>query len=122
DLSEKTIFIENWNKFEVNLRKSHKTGFYLDQREMRSLMGQLSKGKKVLNCFSYTGGFSVYAAKSGAASVTTLDISSEVIEQAKRNFEINDINLSGHQFVSEDIFKFLDSQKKLDFDIVILDP
>jgi len=118
----KTTVMENGIKFEIDFEHSHKTGFYLDQREMRSLIGSLSKGKSILNCFSYTGGFSIYAAKNGAQTVTSVDISSEVIDQARRNFALNNIPLDFHEFVSQDVFKFFDNQKEFDYDIVILDP
>lgn len=112
---------ENGHAFEINLEKSHKTGFYLDQREMRKLIGNLAKDKRVLNCFSYTGGFSIYAAKQGAETVDSLDISKEVIEQAQRNFELNGMDPNKYGFVAKDIFQFIE-EDSLDYDIVILDP
>jgi 23S rRNA (cytosine1962-C5)-methyltransferase len=114
--------IENGIKFEIDLENSHKTGFYLDQREMRNLIGSMSKGKSVLNCFSYTGGFSLYAVKHGATQVNSVDISKEVIEQAARNFEINDIDPENHEFTAEDVFNYIQNHNELDYDIVILDP
>lgn len=113
--------LENGFKFEINLEKSHKTGFYLDQREMRTLIGSLSKDKKILNCFSYTGGFSIYSASNGAKHVTSIDISEEVIEQSKKNFELNKLDQKNHKFEAIDTFEFL-AKDKLDYDIVILDP
>ncbi len=118
----KVEFLENSIKFETDIANSHKTGFYLDQREMRSLIASLSKNKKILNCFSYTGGFSVAAAIAGASKVTSVDISEEVISQAKKNFELNNIDLSKHEFISEDVFEYLNNKDISDFDIVILDP
>ncbi len=120
--SEQVEILENGIKFRINLKNSHKTGFYLDQREMRRLIGSLSPNKRVLNCFSYTGGFSVYAAKNMANVVTSVDISEEVIAQAKENFEVNQLNSSNYEFIAQDVFDYLDKQKKLDYDIVILDP
>lgn len=120
-----TEFKENNFSFELNPAQSHKTGFYLDQREMRDFVGSISKDKTVLNCFSYTGGFSVYAAKSGANRVVSVDISKEVIEQAQRNFKINNIDTIKNKFIAQDVFKYLESvdNKELQtFDIVILDP
>jgi 23S rRNA (cytosine1962-C5)-methyltransferase len=112
---------ENGVKFLINLENSHKTGFYLDQREMRKLIGEMSNGKRLLNCFSYTGGFSLYAALNGATTVDSVDISEEVIEQAKKNFEINGLDPNAYGFYAQDVFKFL-RENELDYDIVILDP
>lgn len=113
---------ENGMKFEIDLENSHKTGFYLDQRNMRELIGQLSKGKRVLNCFSYTGGFSVAAALGGARHVTSVDISEEVIAQAERNFDLNKIEKGPHSFVAADVFKYIEDLDQIMDDIVILDP
>jgi 23S rRNA (cytosine1962-C5)-methyltransferase len=117
------VFKENNNLFNLSPLTSHKTGFYLDQREMRDYVGSIAKNKKVLNCFSYTGGFSVYAAKAGAELVSSVDISKEVIEQAKKNFILNNIDVSKHIFLAQDVFKFIESENAIkDYDIVILDP
>lgn len=113
--------LENGAKFLVDIPAGHKTGFYLDQREMRGLIGELSKGKRVLNCFAYTGGFSVFAALNGAKQVTSVDISDEAIKMAETNFELNGIQSKDHSFVAADVFKFLRADE-LDYDIVILDP
>jgi 23S rRNA (cytosine1962-C5)-methyltransferase len=112
---------ENGVKFLINLENSHKTGFYLDQREMRKLIGEMATGKRLLNCFSYTGGFSLYAALNGATTVDSVDISEEVIEQAKKNFEINGLDPNAYGFYAKDVFKFL-RENELNYDIVILDP
>lgn len=120
-----TEFKENGYKFELNPANSHKTGFYLDQREMRDFVGSISKDKAVLNCFSYTGGFSVYAAKSGAKKVTSVDISKEVIEQAQRNFRLNNLSIAEHEFIAQDVFKYLETipnEEFKNFDIIVLDP
>lgn len=121
-IPNKLIAMENGNKFEIDVENGHKTGFYLDQREMRQMIADLSSRKqKLLNCFSYTGGFSVYSAKVGAKT-TSVDISSYAIEACERNFKINGINTDDHEFVTADVFDFLNTQDKLDYDIVILDP
>lgn len=114
---------EHGIKFGIDLVNSHKTGFYLDQRNMRQLIGNLSNSKRVLNCFGYTGGFALYAAKNGATKVVNLDISPEVNAQAKENFKLNDLDPDSSQFefVSQDVFTYLREQD-LDYDIVILDP
>jgi len=120
----KTIVKENGVKFEIDFKNSHKTGFYLDQRNMRELIGSLSEGRKVMNCFSYTGGFSVYSALNNAKSVISVDISEEVINQAKANFKLNKLkpDAKKFKFVAEDVFKYLEKQKEISSDIVILDP
>ncbi|MCA9386997.1 class I SAM-dependent rRNA methyltransferase, partial [Candidatus Dojkabacteria bacterium] len=117
-----TEILENEVKFIVDVKNGHKTGFYLDQRNMRAYITSLIRGKKLLNCFSYTGGFSVYAALNGAKEVTSVDISEEVINGAVKNFEANGIDAKQHSFVAQDVFEFLEDQKELDYDIVILDP
>ncbi len=113
--------VENEIKFQVDLKNSQKTGFFLDQREMRVLVGQMAKNKKVLNCFSYTGGFSLYAAHGGANQVDSVDISAEAIEQAKINFKLNNFDIKKNNFYAEDVFQFLRG-KELNYDLIILDP
>lgn len=127
----KVEVLENGIKFEVDLKNSQKTGFFLDQREMRVLVGNLAKGKNVLNCFSYTGGFSLYAEQNGAKQVDSVDISEEAVEQSKVNFKLNGIlpppptpssgRRGNYHFFAEDVFKFL-REKELDYDLIILDP
>lgn len=111
--------LENGLKFSVNWVDGQKTGFFLDQRDNRALVGEHSKGKKVLNTFSYTGGFSVYALANGATSVTSLDISKPAVEMADKNAELNGFS-EQHLAVAEDAFKYLD--KAEDYDLIILDP
>ena len=118
---DKVLILENGHKFLVSFREAQKTGFFLDQREMRALVGRLSSGRSVLNCFSYTGGFSVYAAKAGAKKVETVDISVPAIERAKENFTLNDIALPQHAFSAVDVFDHL-REAGDQFDVVILDP
>lgn len=115
------IFKENGLTFKTSLTQSQKTGFFLDQREMRQWVRQLSKGKKVLNAFSYTGGFTVYALEGGATWVDTVDISRDAIEAAKENVALNGWKTDGEHFFCEDLFLFL-RQRELDYDLVILDP
>lgn len=114
-------FKENGLLFNLCLEKSQKTGFFLDHREMRLWIRHLAKGKRVLNAFSYTGGFSVNALAGGAKSVDSVDISSEAIEAAKKNIALNGENPEAHQFFCEDVFLFL-RQRDLPYDLVILDP
>lgn len=118
---EEVEALENDLKFLVNIPLSQKTGLYLDHREMRTFLGSLSKGKEVLNCFSYTGGFSLYAAKNGAQKVDTVDSSNFAITYSKKNFEIN--NLSGNfNFYDMDVFDFIEQNDLSSYDIIILDP
>ena len=122
------LFKENKLIFEANPVLGHKTGFYLDQRDNRAKVMQMSNGKDVLNVFSYNGGFSVYAAAGGATSVTSVDINPYAIESAARNFQHNfnvDENLKEiHKTVVEDAFTYLDrcAKEGKKFGMVILDP
>jgi 23S rRNA (cytosine1962-C5)-methyltransferase len=119
---QEVVFQENGLSFIASLLKSQKTGFFLDHREMRQLIRTLSEGKRVLNAFSYTGGFSVYALAGGAATVDSLDISQDAIEGARRNIALNGFNVEKQQFICADIFSFLREQSNLPYDLVILDP
>jgi 23S rRNA (cytosine1962-C5)-methyltransferase len=112
---------ENGALFLVNIEEGQKTGFFLDQREMRQLIGRLSKNRRVLNCFSYTGGFSVFALQGGAHSVTSVDASEEACRYAMENTLLNHLPLAQHQVVQEDVFSFLKTNRDV-FDLVILDP
>ncbi len=115
---------ENGNKFLVDIKNGHKTGFYLDQRENRNLLEKYSAGNEILNCFSFTGGFSVYAIKAGASYVTNVDSSDEALLLADKNLFLNGIDSSKYENVNEDVFKYLrklrDSNKQ--FDVIVLDP
>lgn len=114
-------FKENGLLFTLSLEKSQKTGFFLDHREMRQWIRYLAKGKRVLNAFSYTGGFSVYALAGGAESVDSVDISEDAIENAKKNVALNGWDPQAHNFYCEDVFLFL-RERELPYDLVILDP
>ena len=119
------IFSENGVRFEADVLRGQKTGFFLDQRDNRAEVEKLSSGKKVLNAFSFSGGFSVYAARGGAKSVTDLDISAHALESAKRNFALNK-NYSGvanccHETVQADCFDWLEKTAGK-FDLIVLDP
>ncbi len=113
-------------KLFVDPRKGHKTGFYLDQREARRTVGEFAKGRRVLNAFSYTGGFGLHAAVGGAKSVVQVDISSDAIALAKRNAEATLGHKYGEtmEFVEADVFKFLRSCRDAGktFDMIVLDP
>lgn len=110
--------------FLVNVKTGHKTGFYLDQRENRKRVKAFAKGKKVLNCFAYTGGFSLFALEGGADHVTSIDTSEEAISLIDKNAALNHCNASRMTHLQEDVFsslrKFRDRNER--FDIIILDP
>lgn len=114
-------FKENGLHFTMSLEKSQKTGFFLDHREMRQWIRQLASGKKVLNAFSYTGGFSVYALAGGATRVDSVDISKEAIDTAEKNVALNGWDPKSQGFFCEDVFLFL-RQHDLPYELVILDP
>lgn len=115
------VGIENGYKFHVDLIEGQKTGFFIDQREMRKLIGSLSQNKEVLNCFSYSGGFSIYALKNGAKKVRSVDISKKAVELVEKNIKLNHLDSSDHEAICEDVFEFLKNDPIQD-DIVILDP
>jgi 23S rRNA (cytosine1962-C5)-methyltransferase len=108
-------------KFLVDWENGQKTGFFLDQRENRRLLGDFSKGKKVLNTFCYTGGFSVYALQAGAELVHSVDASEKAIELTRRNIELNGFDALQHACFAEDTFDFLKEKKDI-YDLIILDP
>ncbi len=110
--------LENGHHFRVSLTEGQKTGFFLDHRVMRFDIGQRSEGKRVLNCFSYSGGFSVYAAAGGAAQVDSVDISEKAMDMARVNMNLN--GFTGG-FFAADVFQFL-RENPLNYNIVILDP
>lgn len=112
---------ENGYKFLVDPHQGQKTGFFLDQRENRKLIGTMSHGKRVLNCFSYTGGFSVYAAGGGALETVSVDSSEPALNTAKSNFELNDISLDKNTFLKTDVFQYLRDSRQ-EFDLIVLDP
>ncbi len=118
---EEITILENNLHFQINWKKGQKTGFFLDQREMRSLIGSLSKNKTVLNCFSYTGGFSLYALKGGAKRVDSLDCSASALEEARKNFSLNHMDVHKNHFIEADAFDFL-RKDPLQYDLIILDP
>ncbi len=112
---------EHGNKFSIDWERGQKTGFFIDQRENRKLLGDYAKGKKVLNLFGYTGGFSVYARGGGAELVHTVDSSAYAIEMAEQNMILNFGDDSGHEGITADAFKYLASAKE-EYDLVVLDP
>lgn len=119
--STEDIALENGLKFHVDWLKGQKTGFFVDQRNNRSLLQQYSKGRKVLNMFCYTGGFSFYAMRGGAELVHSVDSSQKAIDLTNANVELNFPNDPRHKAFAEDAFKFLDNMKT-PYDLIILDP
>lgn len=115
------IVTENGNKFYVDWGSGQKTGFFLDQRENRELVKKYSRGRRVLNTFSYTGGFSVYALAGGAGEVVSVDSSSAAVELAIRNASLNFGNEAPHCGVAADVFDYL-KESDSRFDMIILDP
>ena len=113
---------ERGSKFLISYLRGQKTGFFLDQREMRSLVGEYAKDKRVLNCFSYTGGFTIAALNSGASYAHSIDISKEAIELAKANLLLNKFDPEINKLIVDDVTKFLRTTPSLPYDIVILDP
>lgn len=112
---------ENGVKFLVNFMEGQKTGFFLDQRDNRQYLGTLAKGRSVLNLFSYTGGFSLYAGVEKASAVTSVDIAPAAIKMAEKNWQMNDLNPDNHEGVVADVFDFVKSSTQK-YDIVMVDP
>lgn len=112
---------ENGIRFLVDIHHGQKTGFYLDQRDNRYLVKNHSRGKRVLNGFAYTGGFSLYAAKGGATEMVSVESSEAALNTAKNNFEKNGLTSAAYQFIREDVFEYLRSSRQ-EFDLIILDP
>jgi 23S rRNA (cytosine1962-C5)-methyltransferase len=124
--SDDNIALENGLKFRVDWLKGQKTGFFVDQRENRSLLEKYARGKRVLNMFCYTGGFSFYAMRGGAELVHSVDSSAKAIELTKQNVELNFPGDQRHEAFCEDAFKFLDGSvsgsSTSAYNLIILDP
>lgn len=120
------VFHESGLAFEADVLKGQKTGFFLDQRENRRRVEAASRGARVLNAFSFSGGFSLYAARGGARSVTSLDISAHALASAERNFALNAddpaVAACAHEPVQADVFTWLAEQTSRRFDVIVLDP
>ena len=119
--SGQTIVKEHGNQFSVDWEKGQKTGFFIDQRENRKLLGEYSAGRNVLNLFGYTGGFSVYARQCGAELVHTVDSSAHAIDIANQNMELNFGEQHRHLGITADAIKFL-VKPASSYDLIILDP
>lgn len=112
---------EHGVRYWVSLKDGQKSGFFLDQREMRKKILLHAKGKRVLNCFSYTGGFALSALQGGAIFAESVDSSKKALELAEKNSKLNGFSNEQHALVCQDLFEYL-KRPKLDFDLVILDP
>lgn len=119
--SDDNVAIENGLKFHIDWLKGQKTGFFVDQRENRTLVERYAHGRKVLNMFCYTGGFSVYAMRGGAELVHSVDSSAKAVDLVNANIELNFPGDKRHQAFAEDAFRFLDEMDG-NYDLVILDP
>ncbi|MEE1222642.1 MAG: class I SAM-dependent rRNA methyltransferase [Bacteroidaceae bacterium] len=119
--SKEDVAVENGLKFHIDWLKGQKTGFFVDQRDNRSLLEHYSHGRSVLNMFCYTGGFSVYAMRGGAKLVHSVDSSAKAVDLVNANIELNFPGDNRHQAFAEDAFKFLDNMQT-PYDLIILDP
>jgi 23S rRNA (cytosine1962-C5)-methyltransferase len=119
-------FLENGLRFEADVVRGQKTGFFLDQRENRRAVRDLADGRDVLNLFSFTGGFSLYAAAGGAASVCSIDLSEHALAGARRNFALNAdrpaVAHCPHETLQADVFDWLRQKSPRGFDLIVLDP
>lgn len=115
-------FQENGLSFFVDIEAGQKTGFFLDQRDNRQLLRSLAEGRKVLNAFSYSGAFSVYALAGGAVSVDSVDISSAAADWAQQNVNLNFGAAAPHRALRADAFKYLQEMPAAAYDLIVLDP
>lgn len=118
---ERISIVENGKKFLVDLKGGQKTGFFLDQRDNRAFLLTLARGQRMLNCFSYSGAFSVYGFDGGAKSIVTFDSSRPALELAERNLSINGFETAEGELLKGDAFTYL-KESDLKFDVIILDP
>jgi len=115
---------EHGLRYGVDVAEGHKTGFYLDQRDNRKRIGELSEGREVLNCFCYTGGFTLNALAGGAASVLSVDSSAGALAQARDNLGRNELDAARAEWQEADVFKYLRTLRDQgrSFDLIVLDP
>ena len=119
---DQQIVHENGHRFMVNWTSGQKTGFFLDQRENRKLVGRYAAGRRVLNLFCYTGGFSIYALAAGAQSVVSVDSSKKAMELVDRNVGLNGFDASAHTGLCCDAIDYLKEAEEGQFDLMIVDP
>lgn len=115
------VVLENGSSYEIDWEKGQKTGFFIDQRENRKLFGTYSKGKKVLNTFCYSGGFSIAALEAGADEVHSVDISAKAIELTEKNLQLNPAFAGKHASKVADVVKYI-REIEQDYDVIVLDP
>ena len=122
--SRELVVEEHGLLFEADLLAGQKTGLYFDHRENRKLLAGWCQGRTVLDCFCYTGAFSLYAARAGAAAITACDAAASAVEAAQRNFVLNNLDPHQHTFLVQDCFRLLEqyAAEGRRFDVVILDP
>ncbi|WP_239325997.1 class I SAM-dependent methyltransferase [Snodgrassella gandavensis] len=118
------VIHEYGRAFWVNLDKYLDTGLFLDHRNTRQKIGCMAAGKRFLNLFAYTGSFSVYAGTGGALSSETVDLSNTYLQWARRNFELNGLDMEAHQIVRADVFQYLQmaADERKQFDLIVMDP
>jgi 23S rRNA (cytosine1962-C5)-methyltransferase len=114
------VVMENNHKFQVDWVQGQKTGFFIDQRDNRALLGKYAQGKSILNSFCYSGGFSVYALQAGASLVHSVDSSVKAIDLTNQNVKLNNC-IGKHESFSSDVFDFMKTSKE-EYDIIVLDP
>ena len=119
---ETSVATENSLRFNIDWLRGQKTGFFLDQRDNRELLQRYSAGRRVLNMFCYTGGFSVYALRGGADMVDSVDSSEKAITLTDANVGLNFPGTDRHRSFAVDAFKFLDNMQRDDYDLIVLDP
>lgn len=117
-----SVAVENGLNFNIDWLRGQKTGFFVDQRDNRSLLQHYSKDRRVLNMFCYTGGFSVYALRGDARMVHSVDSSGKAVELTRANVELNFPACDRHEAYAEDAFKYLADIKKGEYDLIVLDP
>lgn len=117
-----SVAVENGLQFNIDWLRGQKTGFFVDQRENRSLLEHFTAGRRVLNMFCYTGGFSVYAMRGGASLVHSVDSSAKAVELTRANVEMNFPDDDRHTAYAEDAFKFLGEMQRNAYDLIVLDP
>lgn len=122
EVPDQVAVTENGIKFLVDIKRGQKTGFFLDQRDKRKALQKYSPGKKVLNTFSYTGGFSLYALQAGAAQVVSVDVSQPALDLAEQALALNQLDRSKAEFVCADVKEYLKTLTPGEFDVIILDP
>jgi 23S rRNA (cytosine1962-C5)-methyltransferase len=121
---DRVVIREHGARFEVDVALGQKSGFFLDQRENRRLVGELAAGATLLNLFGYTGGFSIHAGLGGATRVCTVDLAAPAIEAARRNWALNDLDPAAHEAIAVDAFAFAEEAAAAGrrWDVVICDP